>query len=385
MMGPMRRRIYDQDHEDFRAAVQEFLQRHVHPRVEQFAEDKGLPRDLWIEAGKQGFLGLEIPEEYGGSAAADYRYNAVLTEEFAKVNMAVASCMGIHSDIVAPYLVHLTTEEQKQRWLPGVASGEILTAIAMTEPSGGSDLAALKTTAVRDGEDWVLNGSKTFITNGWSADLVVVAARTSPEKKARGITLFAVETGMEGFSRGRKLDKVGQDESDTAELFFVDVRVPATNVVGEVDQGFIHMMENLPQERLGSAVTNLAHARQILDETLAYVKERKAFGQPIGAFQHSKFTLAELVTTVEVTQAYVDEGVLAHRDGELTPVDAAKAKWWASQVQNDVIDTCVQLWGGYGYMNEYRVARAWRDARVTKIWAGTNEIMKELIGRDLGL
>jgi alkylation response protein AidB-like acyl-CoA dehydrogenase len=322
---------------------------------------------------------------YGGSGAGDYRYNAVITEELAKVDMAMASCFGIHADIVPPYLVHLTTEEQKQRWLPGVASGEILTAIAMTEPSGGSDLAALRTTAVKDGDDWVLNGSKTFITNGYSADLVVVAARTSPEKKAKGITLFAVETGMPGFHRGRKLDKVGQPDSDTAELFFEDVRVSDDDIVGDLDHGFIHMMTWLPQERLGSAVTNLAHARQILDETIDYTKERTAFGRPVGSFQYNKFTIAELVTQVEVTQAYVDQAVLAHNDGELTPVDAAKAKWWSAQVQNDVLDACVQLHGGYGYMNEYRVARAWRDARVTKIWAGSNEIMKELIGRDLGL
>ncbi|MCB0908499.1 MAG: acyl-CoA dehydrogenase family protein, partial [Nocardioidaceae bacterium] len=225
----------------------------------------------------------------------------------------------------------------------------------------------------------------TFITNGYSADMVLVAARTAPEKKARGITLFAVESTREGYSRGRKLDKVGQDESDTAELFFEDVRVPEENIVGELDNGFIHMMTWLPQERLGSAVTNLAHARQILDETIQYTKDRKAFGQSIGQFQHNKFLMADLVTRVEVTQAYLDQCVLAHTKGELTPIDAAKAKWWSAQVQNDVLDHCVQLHGGYGFMNEYRVARAWRDARVTKIWAGSNEIMKELIGRDLGL
>jgi long-chain-acyl-CoA dehydrogenase len=255
----------------------------------------------------------------------------------------------------------------------------------MTEPSGGSDLAALRTTAVRDGDAWVLNGSKTFITNGYSADLVVVAARTSPEKKAKGITLFGLETGMEGFTRGRKLDKVGQSESDTAELFFDNVRVPDANRIGEVDRGFIAMMERLPQERLGAAVSNIAHAAQILTETIDYTKERQAFGQSVGSFQHNKFLLAELVTQIEVSQAYVDQAVMAHVDGELTAVDAAKAKWWSAQVQNDVLDACLQLHGGYGYMNEYRVARAWRDARVTKIWAGSNEIMKELIGRDLGL
>jgi alkylation response protein AidB-like acyl-CoA dehydrogenase len=381
----MKRTIYDEDHEAFRASVKEFLDRQVVPNLEEHAAQKAIPREFWIEAGKQGFLGLEIPEEYGGSEAGDYRFNAVLTEELAKVNMALPSCVGIHADIVAPYLVHLTTEEQKKRWLPGFCSGEILTAIGMTEPSGGSDLAALKTTAVRDGDDWVLNGSKTFITNGYSADLVIVAARTSPEKKARGITLFGVETDRPGFSRGRKLDKVGQDESDTAELFFEDLRLSDDDIIGELDSGFIHMMTFLPQERLGSAITNLAHAAQILDETLAYCKERKAFGQSIGQFQHNKFLLAELYTQVEVTQAYVDQCVLAHTRQDLTPIDAAKAKWWSAQVQSEVLDHCVQLFGGYGFMNEYRVARAWRDARVTKIWAGTNEIMKELIGRDLGL
>jgi alkylation response protein AidB-like acyl-CoA dehydrogenase len=381
----MRRTLYDDDHEAFRASVKEFLDRQVVPHLEEYQEAHALPREFWTEAGKQGLLGLEVPEEYGGSAAGDYRFNAVLTEELAKVNMSLPSCVGIHADIVAPYLVNLTTEEQKKRWLPDFCSGELLTAIGMTEPGGGSDLAALKTSAVRDGDGWVINGSKTFITNGYSADLVVVAARTAPEKKARGITLFGVRTDAEGFSRGRKLDKVGQDESDTAELFFEDIRATDDDIIGELDNGFIHMMTWLPQERLGSAITNLSHASQILTETIAYAKERKAFGQPIGTFQHNQFLLAELVTKVEVTQAYVDQCVAAHAGGELTAIDAAKAKWWTAQVQNDVLDSCVQLYGGYGYMNEYRVARAWRDARVTKIWAGSNEIMKMLIGRDLGL
>ncbi|MBT2396360.1 acyl-CoA dehydrogenase family protein [Streptomyces sp. ISL-100] len=381
----MKRPIFNADHEAFRASVREFLSRRVRPRTDEFITAAALPRDIWIAAGQQGFLGLEISEAYGGSEAGDYRYNAVLAEELSKVGAALASCLGIHFDIVAPYLADLTTEEQKQRWLPGFCSGEIVTAIGMTEPGGGSDLAALRTTAVQDGNAWVLNGSKTFITNGYSADLVVVAARTSPEKKARGITLFGVETGMEGFTRGRKLDKVGQTESDTAELFFSDVRVPDTHVIGEVDQGFVHMMERLPQERLGAAVSNIAHAAQILEETIEYTRERKAFGQSIGSFQHNKFLLAELVTKIEVSQAYVDQAVMSYVQGELTAVDAAKAKWWSAQVQNEVLDACVQLHGGYGFMNEYRVARAWRDARVTKIWAGSNEIMKELIGRELGL
>ncbi|MGZ6588558.1 MAG: acyl-CoA dehydrogenase family protein [Solirubrobacteraceae bacterium] len=381
----MRTNIYNDDHEAFRSAVKEFLDRSVVPHVEEYGRSHAIPREFWLEAGRQGFLGLEIPEEHGGSDAGDYRFNAVLTEELSKVNAALPSCVGIHADIVAPYLVHLATEEQRRRWLPGVASGETLTAIGMTEPSGGSDLAALKTTAVKEGTDYVINGSKTFITNGYSADLVVVAARTSPAKKARGITLFAVEVTADGFSRGRKLDKVGQDESDTAELFFENLRVPSDAILGEVDNGFIHMMQNLPQERLNCSISNLAHAKQILAETVVYAQERKAFGQAIGSFQHNKFLLADLVTRVEVTQAYVDQCVIAHAERKLSPVDAAKAKLWTSQVQNEVLDHCLQVHGGYGYMNEYRVARAWRDARVTKIWAGSNEIMKELIGRDLGL
>ena len=382
----MKRELFDADHESFRDSVRSFLDREVRPNWDKYIEAKQFPREMWLAFGEAGLLGLEIPEQYGGSEAGDFRYNAVLCEELGKLSMALGSCHGIHADIVAPYLVELTTEEQRERWLPGFVSGEILTAIGMTEPSGGSDLAALKTTAVRDGDGWVLNGSKTFITNGYSADLVVVAARTDPEaKRGHGITLFGVEADMEGFSRGRKLDKVGQDESDTAELFFENVRVPDTNVIGELNKGFIHMMNWLPQERLSNAIGNLAQASQILEETIEYVKERKAFGQPIGSFQYNKFLIAELVTKVEVTRGFLDNAVLAHSKGELTPVDAAKVKWWTADVQNDVLDACVQLYGGYGYMNEYRVARAWRDARVSKIWAGSNEIMKELIGRDLGL
>ena len=381
----MRRTIYNEDHEAFRGSVREFLERHVTPRMDEFLDERAIARDVWNEAGKQGLLGLEIPEEYGGNLAGDYRFNAVSAEEMSRVSASVSSCLGIHADVVAPYLRDLCTEEQKQRWLPRFCSGELVTAIAMTEPSGGSDLAALKTTAVREDDDWIVNGSKTFITNGYGADLVVVAARTSPEKKARGITLFALETGMPGFERGRKLDKVGQTESDTAELFFDDVRVPDANRIGAVDEGFIAMMERLPQERIGAAISNIAHASAILEETLEYIRTRQAFGQAIGSFQHNKFLAAELVTQIEVSRAYIDQCVLAFNDNELTATDAAKAKWWSAQVQNDVLDACVQLYGGYGYMNEYRVARAWRDARVTKIWAGSNEIMKELIGRDLGL
>jgi alkylation response protein AidB-like acyl-CoA dehydrogenase len=382
----MKRETYDADHEAFRDSVRSFLDREVRPNWEKYIEAKQFPREMWKAFGEAGLLGLEIPEQYGGSEAGDFRYNAVLCEELGKVSMSLSSCHGIHADIVAPYLVELTTEEQRERWLPGFVTGDILTAIGMTEPSGGSDLASLKTTAVRDGDDWILNGSKTFITNGYSADLVVVAARTDPEaKRGHGISLFGVEADMEGYSRGRKLDKVGQDESDTAELFFENVRVPGNNLIGELNKGFIHMMNWLPQERLSNAIGNIAQAAQILDETLEYCKERKAFGQSIGSFQYNKFLLAELYTKIEITRGYLDNAVFAHSKGELTPVDAAKIKWWCADVQNDVLDACLQLYGGYGYMNEYRVGRAWRDARVSKIWAGSNEIMKDLIGRDLGL
>jgi alkylation response protein AidB-like acyl-CoA dehydrogenase len=381
----MKRTLFDEDHEAFRGTCRAFVDRHLRPHQEKHIANHEFGRDMWLEMGKQGLLGLNIPEQYGGSGVEDPRFTLVLAEELSKLAFAYSSCVGIHADCVAPYLVDLCTEEQKQRWLPRFCSGELITAIGMTEPSGGSDLAALKTTAVRDGDDWIVNGSKTFITNGYSADLVIVAARTSPEKKSHGITLFAIEAGMPGFERGRKLEKVGQPESDTSELFFSDVRVPSTNVIGQVDMGFIYMMQRLVTERMGAAVNNLSHARQILEETLDYVKERKAFGQPIGSFQANKFKLAELVTSCEVAQAFVDACVLEQLSGTLTPVDAAKAKWWTAQVQNDVLDACVQLYGGYGYMTEYRVARAWQDARVAKIWAGSNEIMKELIGRDLGL
>ncbi|MFL6027769.1 MAG: acyl-CoA dehydrogenase family protein [Friedmanniella sp.] len=381
----MRRTIFDEDHEAFRATCRGFVDRVLRPDQEKHIANHEFGREMWLEMGKLDLLGLNVPEEYGGSGVQDPRFALVLAEELSKLAFAYSSCVGIHADCVAPYLVDLGTEEQKRRWLPRFCTGELVTAIAMTEPGGGSDLAALKTTAVRDGEDWVLNGSKTFITNGYSADLVVVAARTSPDKGAHGITLFAVETGMPGFERGRKLDKVGQSEADTAELFFADVRLGPQQVLGEVDQGFPAMMERLVIERMGAAVNNLSHARQILDETLAYVKERQAFGQPIGSFQANRFTLAELVTQADVTQAFVDACIMEQLHGTLTAVDAAKAKWWTAQVQNDILDACVQLWGGYGYMNEYRVTRAWADARVSRIWAGSNEIMKELIGRDLGL
>ena len=381
----MRRTVYSADHEAFRDTVRTFIERSILPIHEEIVAEKQIPDSVWQAAGKADLLGLEVPEEFGGSDPGDYRFNAVLGEELAKVSMAYNSCLQMHFDIGVPYFVKYGTQEQKERWLPGLCSGELVTTIAMTEPSGGSDLAALRTSAVRNGDDWVLNGSKTFITNGYTADVIIVAARTSPEKKAKGITLFALENGTPGFERGRKLDKVGQPEANTAELFFQDVRIPNANVIGEVDRGFIQMMEQLPQERISAAVGNLAQAKAILEETLVYAKERQAFGQSIGKFQHNKFLLADLFTQIDVSQAYVDACVVAHTQGDLTAVDAAKVKMWTSDIQNSVLDHCVQLHGGYGFMREYRVAQAWMDARVTRIWGGTNEIMKEIIGRDLGL
>lgn len=381
----MKRSVFTMDHEQFRSSVRSFLAREVLPNVDSYAENKLIPRQVWHEAAKQGILGLEIPEAYGGSEAGDYRFNAVATEELAAVAMALASSFAIHFDVVMPYIVDLASEQQKEQWLPRMATGEAVAAIGMTEPSAGSDLANLKSTAVRHGTDWILNGSKTFITNGSSADVVVVAAKTDPNQRSRGISLFLVDTTLPGFERGRKLDKVGQPESDTAEMFFDEIRLPAEALLGEPGRGFVAMMERLPQERIGAAVSNIAHAKQILSETIDYAKERKAFGSAIGSFQHNKFLLAELVTKIEVAQAYVDAAVAEHAAGELSAIDAAKAKWWSAHVQNEVLDHCVQLHGGYGYMREYRVARAWMDARVSKIWAGSNEIMKEIIGRDLAL
>jgi alkylation response protein AidB-like acyl-CoA dehydrogenase len=379
----MRRSLFDEDHLMLRASVREFCRRFVTPRLEQWREDRGIPRDVWLEAGHQDFLGLSMPIELGGTGLDDFRFNQVVQEELAASSLALSSAFGIHTDCVAPYLLDLTTAEQQERWVPGFCAGTTVTAVGMTEPGAGSDLAALRTTAKRDGDGWRLNGSKTFITNGIGADLVIVAARTGEGR--HDVSLFAVEGDSEGFIRGRKLDKVGQPEADTGELFFEDVWLPAENLIGEINRGFAHMMDRLPQERLSAAVSNTAHATAVLDETLEYVKERRAFGQPIGSFQHNRFLIAELATQLDVTRAYVDRCVEAHVAAELTAVDAAKAKWWSADIQNRVIDHCVQLHGGYGYMTEYRVAQAWTDARVTKIWAGSNEIMKDVIGRSLGL
>jgi alkylation response protein AidB-like acyl-CoA dehydrogenase len=381
----VKREIFEDEHGWFRESVQAFVQREILPVRDQMRADRQIPRDVWLKAGQSGFLGLGVPSEFGGAGVSDFRFNAVLGEELARAGMAFASSFTIHTDVVAPYLVDLTTEEQRERWLPRFCTGEAITAIGMTEPEAGSDLAALRTTASQQDDGWLINGSKTFITNGFGADLVVVAARTTAGAGSRGISLFVVEDGMDGFTRGRKLHKVGQHEADTAELFFEDVHVPADNLIGELDGGFGLMMHNLAQERISAAIANLAHATGALEVTLEYSRERRAFGRPIGTFQHNRFTIASASTEVDVTQAYLDRCIAAHVAGELTAIDAAKAKWWSAEVQNRVIDACVQLFGGYGYMEEYDVARAWCDARVTKIWAGSNEIMKEIIGRSLGL
>jgi alkylation response protein AidB-like acyl-CoA dehydrogenase len=376
--------VYTDEHRLFRESVAAFVDRELIARREQIRADRRIPKTVWTTAGAMGFLGLQVPEAYGGSEV-DFSYNAVWNEELARAGIAFGSSFSIHTDVCAPYLTELTTDAQKDRWLPPFVAGEMVTAIGMTEPQAGSDLAGLKTTAKRDGDGWVINGSKTFITNGAHADFVIVAARTATDPQGRGISLFAVEEGMEGFTRGRKLGKVGQHEADTAELFFEDVHVTEDQLIGEVDRGFHHMMERLAQERLGSAILNTAHAKHILAITLPYIKDRKAFGRAIGSFQHNRFLVADLQTRVDVTEAFVDRCVEAHTRGELNAVDAAKAKWWSAEVENVVADACVQLHGGYGYMEEYEVAHAWMDARVTKIWAGSNEIMKEIIGRDLGL
>lgn len=379
------REIFSDEHTWFRDSVATFVEREIAPREPDIRENRRIPRDVWTAAGAGGFLGLGIAEHYGGSGAGDFRFNAVLQEELAAAGMAYASCIGIHTDVVAPYLTELTTDDQRERWLPGFCDGSRVTAIAMTEPEAGSDLAALRTRAARHDGGWVLSGSKTFVTNGHAADLVIVAARTNRGSASQGITLFTVERDMPGFVRGRKLEKIGQHEADTAELFFEDVFVPDENVLGQVGRGFVHMMERLPQERLSAACANIAHAAAAVSRTLAYVRERRAFGRPIGTFQANRFAVAEMTTLVDVTRAYVDQCLMAHVNGRLAAVDAAKAKWWTADVQNRVIDQCVQLFGGYGYMTEYDVARSWADARVTRIWAGSNEIMKEMIGRSLGL
>ncbi|MDA8369297.1 MAG: acyl-CoA dehydrogenase family protein [Nocardiopsaceae bacterium] len=382
----MRRELFDTEHDLFRASVAEFLDREVVPFHGEWEKEGIVPREVWEKAGTVGILGLGVPEEFGGSGTEDFRFNAIVSEEISRVG---ASGLGftLQNDVVAPYLVGLTTQKQKQRWLPGFSSGELITAIAMTEPGAGSDLQGIATTAVRDSPDgdYILNGQKTFITNGINADLVIVVARTDPEAGAHGISLLAVERGMPGFERGRNLAKIGLKAQDTAELSFTDVRVPAANLIGRENQGFIHLMTNLPQERLTIAVSAVAGAEAMLAETIEYCKNRTAFGRPIGKFQNTRFVLAELATEVDIARTYVDRAITLLNRGELSVEDAAKAKWWTTELANRVMDRCLQLHGGYGYMMEYPVAKAWQDARIQSIFGGTTEIMKEIVGRSLGL
>jgi alkylation response protein AidB-like acyl-CoA dehydrogenase len=381
----MRHSLYEAEHEDFRQMVRDWAEKNVVPFHADWEKAGIVPRELWLSGGAQGLLGMDIDEEHGGGGVRDFRYNAVLDEEMTRIGASGVG-FGLHNDVVAPYLRDLATDEQKKRWLPKFCSGELITAIAMTEPGTGSDLQGITTSARRDGDGWVLNGAKTFITNGINADLVIVVARTDPDAPAaKGTSLLVVERDMPGFSRGRNLEKVGLKAQDTAELFFDDVRVPAENLLGTENRGFYHLMENLPQERLSIAVGAVASAERVLELTRDYVTGRTAFGKPVASFQNTRFVLAELQTEATIARTFVDECVRQLATGELTAVDAALAKWWCSELQNKVADRCLQLHGGYGYMDEYPVSKAWRDARVQMIYGGTNEIMKEIIGRSMGL
>ena len=380
----MQRTLFAPEHDAFRALARAFIDKHVVPYHADWEKAGIVDRGVWIEAGKAGLLGTDVPEEYGGGGQPDFRYNAVLAEEMARAG-ATGMGFGLHNDVVAPYLLHHTTDEQKRRWLPGFCSGEIITAIAMSEPAAGSDLQGIRTTARRDGDSYVLNGSKTFITNGINSDLVIVVAKTDPEKGAHGISLVVVERGMPGFERGRNLEKIGLKAQDTAELFFDDVRVPVANLLGEENSGFYHLMDALPRERLGIAVVAAAACERMLELTVDYVKTRQAFGRPIGSFQHTRFLLAELTTETALARTFVDRCIIEYNAGTLSIPDAAMAKWWTTELQNKVADRCVQLHGGYGYMLEYPIARAYLDSRVQTIHGGSTEIMKEIVGRSLGL
>ncbi|MGK5557355.1 acyl-CoA dehydrogenase family protein [Actinomadura kijaniata] len=380
----MAREIFTEEHEAFRDMVRSFIAKEITPHHEQWEKDGVVSRDVWLAAGRQGLLGIEMPEEYGGGGEDDYRYYTILNEELARA-MASGPGFAVHNDVVGGYLRQLLTDEQKARWLPGYCSGELITAIAMTEPAAGSDLQGMKTTAVKDGDDYVLNGSKTFITNGILSDLVIVAAKTDPDAGAHGVSLLMVERDMPGFTRGRNLDKVGMHAQDTAELFFDNVRVPGANLLGEEGMGFIYLMQNLARERLCIAVSAVAGAWQAFETTLEYCKTRTAFGRPIGRFQHNRFTLAEMKTEITVAQAFLDQCIAEEVRGALSAENASMAKWWTTEMLKTVVDRCVQLHGGYGYMNEYPIAKAYQDVRIQTIFGGTTEIMKEIIGRGLGV
>jgi len=382
----MRRTIFDDEHELFRDSFRQFVAKEITPHHLEW-EDAGIvSRELFLAAGASGFLAMAAPQEHGGGGVDDFRYNLIIGEEVQRSGTGGAGLgLTLHNDICLPYFLSLCTEEQKARWLPGICSGELITAVAMTEPGMGSDLASMATTAIGDGDHYLVNGSKTFITNGINADLVITAVKTDPSQRHRGMSLLVLERGMAGFERGRNLDKVGLHSQDTAELFFTDVEVPAANLLGTEGQGFVHLVHNLPQERLSIAAAGVAAAQAALGWTLDHCRERQAFGQPIGSFQNSRFELATMRTEIDIAQVFVDRCVEALNAGELTAEEAAEAKWWCTELQKRVVDRCVQLHGGYGYMLEYPIARAYADARITTIYGGTTEIMKEIIGRSLGV
>ncbi len=376
--------VYTSEHEDFRKTARTFYEREVIPFHDQWEKEGIVPRELWLKAGEAGLLCFDVPEEYGGPGVDDFRYNVILSEEQTRAG-ASGPGFSVHTDIIVPYITSIGTDEQKQRWLHGAVSGETITAIAMTEPGAGSDLQGIRTTAVDKGDHYLLNGSKTFISNGILSDLVIVVARTDPEAGHKGISLLVVERGMEGFERGRNLDKIGLHAQDTAELSFTDVVVPKENLLGEEGEGFIYLMMNLPQERLIIAAQAVAACEAIVEMCLDYAKTREAFGKPIGKFQHNRFLIAEMATETRVARAFIDDCLQKHLDGKLTAVDAAMAKWWTTELQNKLVNQGVQLHGGYGYMMEFPIAKAYLDSRISTIYGGTTEIQKEIIGRSLGL
>ncbi len=379
----IKRTVFESEHEMFRDSFRKFLLEEAVPFHEQWEKDGQVSHEFWKKAGAQGYLCPTVPEAYGGSEA-DFRYNAVVSEEVANFGLTGIG-FNLHSDIAVPYLMAYGTEEQKHKYLPGCISGEIITAIAMTEPGTGSDLQGVKTNAVLsdDGEHYILNGSKTFITNGQLADLVIVVAKTNPDAGSKSSSLLLIETGMEGFVKGQNLHKIGMKAQDTSELFFQDVKVPKANLLGEEGMGFIYLMQELPQERLSVSLSAICCAESILEQTVTYVKDRQAFGKSIASFQNTQFKLAEMSATVTMARVFIDKCLELHLDKELDSVTAAKLKLLSTDIQCDVVDECLQLHGGYGYMWEYPVARAYADSRVQKIYAGTNEIMKLIIGRDI--
>lgn len=376
---------YTAEHQQFRELVRDFVQHRVATAHETWERNGQWDRSLFVEAGKLGLLGFSVPEQFGGAGVDDFRYNAIVIDELQRAGAAAeAISFTLQNDIVLPYLTDLTTPDQQQRWLPGVVTGETVLAIAMTEPGTGSDLAGIRTAAVRDGDCYVVNGAKTFISNGQSGDLFVVAVRTSPDRH-KGLSLLVVDADTPGFERGRNLEKIGLHAQDTSELTFTDMRVPVQNLLGEEGSGFYQLVANLPQERLALGVGAVAAAEAVLAETLEYVRARKAFGSPIGSFQHSQFVLAELATELDIARTFLDDCLAQHLVGELTAARAARLKWWTTDLQVRTADRCLQLHGGYGYMREYSVSRAFVDARIQTIYGGTNEIMKTIIAKDLGI